>query len=164
MKKVTVGLICGIALAIVIKVWFEQTRTIEPREAPPAERNQPVSVPAQSTQQTKVPPLRVLAYQRTQPSASSLPSTLSSQIFTGHAQQAYQVAEEIPETLAQLPCYCHCDMNKGHKSLHSCFEDNHAEDCGICIGEALMAYGYQKREKLNIEQIREKIIAAYGSR
>lgn len=54
-------------------------------------------------------------------------------------------------------------MNMSHKSLHSCFEDNHAEDCGVCIGEALMAYGLQKREELNIEQIGETIIAAYGS-
>ena len=75
---------------------------------------------------------------------------------------AYQAAKEIPQTLAQLPCYCHCDRSFGHKSLLTCFASDHGENCGICIGEALMAYNLQKRGGLNASQIREKIIAAYG--
>jgi uncharacterized protein with PCYCGC motif len=104
---------------------------------------------------------RVPAFFRVPPSENSLPPTLTPEAFTGNVRLAYQAAQEIPETLAQIPCYCHCDMSKGHKSLHSCFEDQHGENCGICIGEALMARTLQ-RQGLTPAQIRERVINAYG--
>lgn len=104
---------------------------------------------------------RIPAYSETVPDISSLPPTLSPEIFTGNKKLAYQAAKEIPEVLAQLPCYCHCDRGHGHKSLHSCFESEHGENCGICIGEALMAHSLQKRG-VNVTEIRKQIIAAYG--
>ena len=103
---------------------------------------------------------RIPAYYETPP--AKLPSTLSPELFTGNQKLAYQIAKEIPQTLAQLPCYCHCDRSHGHKSLHSCFESEHGESCGICIGEALMAYDLQKRSGLSASEIRQRIIAAYG--
>lgn len=106
---------------------------------------------------------RIPAYYTAPPSLNTLPPTLSPELFTGNERLAYQAAKEIPQTLAQLPCYCHCDRGHGHKSLLSCFETEHGENCGICIGEALMAYNLEKRAKLNAVQIRERIIAAYGS-
>jgi hypothetical protein len=91
-----------------------------------------------------------------------LPPTLSPDKFSGaEVKKAYQVAKEIPETLAQLPCFCYCDRGFGHKSLHSCYEDDHSAGCSTCIEEALMAYKLQKEEKLTPEQVREKIIAKY---
>jgi hypothetical protein len=105
---------------------------------------------------------RIPAYYETVPDISSLPPTLSPEIFTGNKKLAYQAAKEIPEVLAQLPCYCHCDRGHGHKSLHSCFESEHGENCGICIGEALMAHSLQKRGA-TVTEIRKQIIAAYGS-
>ena len=96
------------------------------------------------------------------PPLDKLRGTLAPELFTGNVQLAYRAAKEIPQTLAQLPCYCHCDKSKGHKSLHSCFEDEHGENCGICIGEAVMAYNLQ-RQGLKPSQIRERIIRAYGS-
>lgn len=91
-----------------------------------------------------------------------LPPTLSPDKFSGaEVKKAYQVAKEIPETLAQLPCFCYCDRGFGHKSLHSCYEDDHSAGCSTCIDEALMAYKLQKEEKLTPEQVREKIIAKY---
>ena len=107
---------------------------------------------------------RVPAYFREAPSRSTLPPTLSPEIFSGNQRLAYQAAKDIPQTLAQLPCYCHCDRSVGHKSLLSCFESEHGENCGVCIGEALMAYNLEKRGRLNAAQIREQIIAAYGSK
>ena len=104
---------------------------------------------------------RVPAYLKTAPAADTLSATLPPDIFGGNIRLAYQAAKDIPETLAQIPCYCHCDMSQGHKSLHSCFEDHHGENCGICIGEALMAQNLQ-RQGLTTAQIRERIIAAYG--
>ena len=75
----------------------------------------------------------------------------------------YEAAKKIPATLAQLPCYCECDRGFGHKSLHTCFEDDHASHCAICVDEALLAYRLQQEEKLTPEQVREKIIAQYSS-
>ena len=96
------------------------------------------------------------------PPLDKLRGTLAPELFTGNVQLAYRAAKEIPQTLAQLPCYCHCDKSKGHQSLHSCFEDEHGENCGICIGEAVMAYNLQ-RQGLKTAQIRERIMRAYGS-
>lgn len=116
--------------------------------------------PAPSQQLSK--PARIPAHHTTAPNLDELPPTLSPDLFTGNQRLAYQVAERIPQTLAQLPCYCHCDMSAGHKSLHSCFVTEHGESCGICIGEALMA-NQLERQKVPIGEIRQRIIAAYGT-
>jgi uncharacterized protein with PCYCGC motif len=92
---------------------------------------------------------------------STLGPTLSAEGFTGKTRAAYRVASEIPETLAQLPCYCHCDRGMGHQSLHSCYEDEHAAHCAVCVDEALLAYRLQK-SGLTASQIREKIVAQYS--
>ena len=65
--------------------------------------------------------------------------TLSPSNFTGDAARAYQAALEIPEVLDSLYCYCDCEKHSGHKSLLSCYVDEHALNCDICIYEALMA-------------------------
>lgn len=36
-------------------------------------------------------------------------------------QQTYIMATEYPEVLAQVPCYCGCGVNNGHKSDLDCF-------------------------------------------
>lgn len=98
-------------------------------------------------------------------SAQEMPQlepTLTPAQFFGQARLAYQAAKEMPQTIAQLPCYCHCDVGFGHKSLHSCFVDDHAAHCAVCVEEALTAARLQKEEKLTPAQIRERIIAQYG--
>ena len=72
------------------------------------------------------------------------------------------VAKEVPQTLAQLPCYCHCDQSFGHKSLQTCYVDDHAAHCAVCVDEALLAYRLQKEQKLTPEQVREIIIEKYS--
>jgi len=39
--------------------------------------------------------------------------------------QAYRIAYEIPEVLAQQPCYCNCGDSFGHRSLLDCFASDH---------------------------------------
>jgi hypothetical protein len=39
--------------------------------------------------------------------------------------QAYRIAHEIPEVLAQQPCYCNCGDSFGHGSLLDCFASDH---------------------------------------
>jgi hypothetical protein len=91
-----------------------------------------------------------------------LAPTLAPEQFFGTARQAYKVAREIPETLAQLPCYCYCDETIGHKSLHTCYESDHSSHCVTCMEEALVAYRLQKEEKLSITEIRQRIIAQFA--
>jgi Protein of unknown function with PCYCGC motif len=103
---------------------------------------------------------RVPAFQDAR-SARNLGPTLSPEQFTGQTRDAYRVVKEIPETIAQLPCYCHCDMSFGHKSLYSCFEDNHASQCAVCVNEVLIAYNLQKNG-MAPAQIRDYIIQQYS--
>jgi len=96
------------------------------------------------------------------PSKSSLGPTLAPDKFTGITRDAYRAVREIPVTIAQLPCYCHCDRGYGHKSLYSCFEDEHASHCAVCVNEALLALKLEKEQKMTPAQIREAIVAQYS--
>jgi hypothetical protein len=102
------------------------------------------------------------AHYETPPAMRDLAAILPSSQFAGKTRQAYEAVKQIPVTIAQMPCYCHCDKGMGHKSLHSCFEDDHAAHCATCVDEALMAYRLQKEEGLSPAQIRERIIAQYS--
>jgi hypothetical protein len=132
-----------------------QTSTDTQRRAPAAQ--QPVrATQPQSSQAEPVP-----AHYETTPSLGSLAPTLRPEQFTGMTREAYRVAGEIPQTLAQLPCYCHCDQSFGHKSLQSCFVDDHAAHCAVCVNEALAANQLQK-QGLTPAQIRDRIVAEYS--
>ncbi len=118
----------------------------------------------QDTRQASTRPTpRVPAHYENAKSAQPLAPTLDPQRFFGQARAAYQVAREIPETLAQLPCYCYCDEGHGHKSLHTCFETDHSSMCAVCVSEALLAYKLQKEDGLTPAQVRERIIAQYST-
>jgi hypothetical protein len=95
------------------------------------------------------------------PSKSSLGPTLEPAQFTGLVRDAYRAVREIPQTIAQMPCYCHCDRGMGHKSLYSCFEDDHASHCAVCVNEALLTLKLEK-QKLTPAQIRDRIVEEYG--
>jgi hypothetical protein len=98
-------------------------------------------------------------YFRSATDAMPFPATLDPAKFQRtDVRDAYQVAKEIPEVLAQQPCYCHCDR-KGHRGLLDCFRAEHAATCGICIKEALLA-GQMHHEGKSIEEIRKAIIHA----
>lgn len=105
---------------------------------------------------------RVPAHHTTAPAAGELKPVLAAAQFSGKTREAYEVVKKIPATIAQMPCYCHCDRGMGHKSLHSCFEDEHAAHCAMCVDEALMTFELQK-QGLSPAQIRERIIAQFGS-
>jgi hypothetical protein len=50
-------------------------------------------------------------------SGNSASITLDPNIFTGEVHQAYLVAQQHPDLLAQLDCYCGCEQHEGHKNL-----------------------------------------------
>src|SRR5262245_23381549 len=107
-------------------------------------------------------PQAIPAHFEVAPSKSSLGPTLEPEKFTGPTREAYRAVREIPVTIAQLPCYCHCDKGFGHKSLYSCFEDDHAAHCAVCVNEALLALKLEKEQKMTPAQIRETIVAEYS--
>ena len=90
------------------------------------------------------------AYNAAAPS-HSLPPVLAGSQLTGmyfsHAYQvtAYKMAAKISAVFHQQPCYCHCDREMGHNSLHSCFESTHGAACATCMKEAV--YAYQQTQK-----------------
>ena len=85
------------------------------------------------------------------PPSKALPAIMSgSQLtgpyFTHHYQVVvYQMAAKIPRVLHQQPCYCRCDREMSHNSLHSCFEGTHGAACSTCMKEAV--YSYQQTRK-----------------
>ena len=164
MKKGIIGLVLFVGVTSIMSLWLwtgssspKTSVTTNPNTSA-AQMDRPIAAHSHSTV------ARIPAYYTAPPNLNTLPPTLSPELFTGNERLAYQAAKEIPQTLAQLPCYCHCDKGFGHKSLLSCFQTEHGENCGICIGEALMAHNLEKRAKLNVVQIRERIITAYGSK
>lgn len=87
--------------------------------------------------------------------------TLSPLNYTGPTALAYQAAREIPEVLDSLYCYCDCAKHSGHKSLLSCYVDEHAVHCDICIEEALMAYDLHKQGK-DVAAIRGEVDSRFS--
>ena len=92
----------------------------------------------------------VPAYNAAAPTRA-LPAVLSGAQLSGayftHPYQvtAYKMAAKIPGVLHQQPCYCRCDREMGHNSLHSCFEGTHGAACSTCMREAVYAYQQTKK-------------------
>ena len=53
------------------------------------------------------------------------PVTLSPALFTGQVARAYRIAQEVPELLERMPCYCGCYVNPGHRNNLDCYADRH---------------------------------------
>jgi hypothetical protein len=157
MNKKLIIAIFGLLVAGLLAVgYLRPTQTGEP----PASSHNPSGPQPQVPRPASDTTMPVPAYYENPP--GTLPPTLAPDKFPGKTRQAYQAAKDIPRTLAQLPCYCHCDRGMGHKSLHSCFEDDHAAHCDVCANEALMAYRLEKGQKLSGAKIRDRIIEEYS--
>jgi Protein of unknown function with PCYCGC motif len=158
MKKALIVflVVVGIVVAVVAMRQSDEKTAVN---SPP----KPGSGKQDTMQASTSPTPRIPAHYKDAKSAQPLAPTLDPQQFFGQARAAYQVAREIPETLAQLPCYCYCDEGHGHKSLHTCFETDHSSMCAVCVSEALMAYKLQKEDGLTSAQVRERIIAQYST-
>ena len=57
--------------------------------------------------------------------ANPRPATLSPSLFSGEAARAYQIAQEVPELLERMPCYCGCYVSPGHRNNLDCYTDRH---------------------------------------
>ncbi|MEO8435953.1 MAG: CYCXC family (seleno)protein [Pyrinomonadaceae bacterium] len=153
-----IGLLALAAGALVIM----RTKDDSGPSAPGSTVFAPSASPSEPAHSPAVTVAGVPAYQ-SPTEAQHLAPTLAPAQFFGKARIAYQIVKEIPQTIAQLPCYCHCDESFGHKSLHTCFVDDHAAHCAVCVDEALLAYKLEKQDKLTPEQVRKVIIEKYSS-
>jgi hypothetical protein len=81
---------------------------------------------------------------------------LSPARFTGKTASAYKVAQENPELIDHMYCFCYCKKTIGHKSLLSCFADMHASKCTICQDQAFYAKIMQDKG-LDLGQIRKEV-------
>jgi len=95
-------------------------------------------------------------------SISKSEGVLSPTIFNDEkTRAAYQVAKDIPEVLEQLPCFCGCLNNFGHKNNLFCFKDQHGSGCEICQDIALDARKMHD-QGMSIAQIQDNIKAKYA--
>jgi hypothetical protein len=81
---------------------------------------------------------------------------LSPARFTGKTASAYKVAQENPELMDHMYCFCYCKKTIGHKSLLSCFADKHASKCTICQDQAFYAKKLQDKG-LDLGEVRKEV-------
>jgi Protein of unknown function with PCYCGC motif len=159
-KRTNWLLIGGIALLLVVAVLV--VNSARTNQASPPGRAQTTQPSTNHDHANTSGVKHVPAYYPQPPSRNALAPTLDPEVFTGVTRDAYRAVRQIPVTIAQLPCYCHCDEGMGHKSLYSCFEDDHAAHCATCVNEALLALRLEREQKLSPAQIRERIVAQYS--
>ena len=87
--------------------------------------------------------------------------TLNPDLFQGETRQAYLIAQQHPDLLAQLDCYCGCEQHEGHKNLLDCFRTTHGAGCETCTGEAVLA-GELAGGGMPAEQIRKVLHDRFG--
>jgi len=156
-KKTNWFLIGGIALAAIAAVLIVSSAYQSQRPASLSSNHQ-----ATHDHSTTITAKAMPAHFEVPPSKSSLGPTLDPETFSGPVRDAYRAAKEIPVTIAQLPCYCHCDQSFGHKSLYSCYQSDHAAHCAVCVQEALLALRMERDQKMTPAQIRDAIVAQYS--
>jgi hypothetical protein len=78
------------------------------------------------------------------------------------AKPAYAVARAYPALLDGIYCFCNCSQSVGHRSLLSCFEDEHGAYCDICQRQAELAAQMQGRGA-GLGDIRSAMDGLYGT-
>jgi hypothetical protein len=78
------------------------------------------------------------------------------------SRAVYTMAARIPGILDGLYCHCHCHERDELRSLLECFEEEMGSTCGICSGQAELAYEMHEQGK-SLRDIRKAIDARFGS-
>lgn len=81
----------------------------------------------------------------------------------GAAASVYRWAAEIPGVFDKLYCYCKCKENPRfkHKNLLTCYVDQHASKCNICLKEGQIAWELTKKG-MDPKQIQSEIDRYYA--
>jgi hypothetical protein len=75
-------------------------------------------------------------------------------------QQVYEMAAQIPEVLDGIYCHCDCSKHSNHRSLLTCFQDDHGAACDVCLAEAALAFR-MIGEGRSLKEIRRSVDALY---
>lgn len=77
------------------------------------------------------------------------------------AAESYAAAYEMPAILDGVRCYCACSVTIGHRSLLSCFEDEHGANCQVCQDEAIITRDAVARGA-TLREVRQAVEARFG--
>src|SRR5688572_9996770 len=88
-------------------------------------------------------------------------NVLSPDSVREQSREVYTMAARIPSVLDGLYCHCDCHERDGLRSLLECFEEEMGSTCGICSGQARLAYELHEQGK-SLRDIRKAIDAQYG--
>lgn len=77
--------------------------------------------------------------------------------------EVYEMAARIPTVLDGLYCHCDCSKHSDHRSLLTCFQDDHGAACDVCLTEAALAYR-MTGEGRSLNEIRKAVDGLYGRR
>src|SRR5207248_537231 len=75
---------------------------------------------------------------------TGLGKVLAPEKFSYPMRMGYAAAQQQPELMSKLFCYCGCDHQDHHTSLLDCYLSTHGAYCAICLEEAITA----KQQKL----------------
>ena len=75
-------------------------------------------------------------------------------------KQVYEMAAQIPDVLDGIYCHCDCSKHSGHRSLLTCFQDDHGAACDVCLVEAALAYRMTSEGK-SLKEIRKAVDGLY---
>jgi len=69
---------------------------------------------------------------------------------------AYGVANENPELLEGIPCYCPCELY-GHGGLIDCYRSQHAAMCSVCLDEAVAAGQLLDQQGADVAVVQQQV-------
>jgi hypothetical protein len=76
--------------------------------------------------------------------------------------EVYAMAAQIPDVLDGIYCHCDCSKHSGHRSLLTCFQDDHGAACDVCLTEAALAFR-MIGEGRSLKEIRKAVDALYAA-
>lgn len=117
-KKVLAGFVLlAVAAGVALLIWSTGVERV---------KEEAVSLSPPSGPPVQAPPSAVPPHHESAKAARPHPKLLPASHFREYpvVARAYRFAAEIPDVIAQQPCYCSCD-DVGHRSLLDCFASNH---------------------------------------
>jgi hypothetical protein len=111
----------GLGLGVALLIYWALHNEPASRQLATERAEPPMAVERETATESRIPP-----YYETAEVAKPFPSLVPAAYFRRYplVERAYQVAAEIPEVIAQQPCYCYCDRH-GHHSLLDCYASDH---------------------------------------
>jgi hypothetical protein len=74
--------------------------------------------------------------------------------------EVYQMVAEIPDVIDGIYCHCDCSIHSDHRSLLTCFQDDHGAACDVCLTEAALAFR-MVGEGRSLKEIRKAVDNLY---